>query len=131
MGGLILLTGATGFLGAQIARLLLRDTDHRLAALVRGQNEEDARRRLERIWSDWPETARAVASGRVRVLPGDLSRPGLGLDPETYAELKRTLTHIVHAAAELKRTGAKSCVASTSMNRPPLELAWRRTPTTA
>ena len=63
MGGLILLTGATGFLGAQIARLLLRDTDHRLVVLVRGQDEEDARRRLERVWSDWPETAGAVAVG--------------------------------------------------------------------
>ena len=105
MGGLILLTGATGFLGAQIARLLLRDTDHRLAVLVRGQNGEEARRRLERVWSDWPETRGAVASGRVRVLPGDLGRPGLGLDPSTYAELKGTLTHIVHAAAELKLDG--------------------------
>jgi long-chain acyl-CoA synthetase len=105
MGGLILITGATGFLGAQIARLLLRDTDHRLAVLVRGQNEEDARRRLERMWSDWPETAGAVASGRVLVFPGDLGRPGLGLDPSTYAELARTLTHIVHAAAELKLEG--------------------------
>jgi long-chain acyl-CoA synthetase len=103
--GLILLTGATGFLGAQIARLLLRDTDHRLAVLVRGQNEEDARRRLERLWSDWPETKGAVASGRVRVLAGDLGRPNLGLDPSTYEELKRTLTHIVHAAAELKLDG--------------------------
>jgi nucleoside-diphosphate-sugar epimerase len=105
MGGLILLTGATGFLGSQIARLLLRDTDHRLAVLVRGQDEEEARRRLERVWSDWPETQGAVAGGRVRVLPGDLSRPGLGLDPLTYAELTRTLTHIVHAAAELKLDG--------------------------
>jgi long-chain acyl-CoA synthetase len=105
MGGLILLTGATGFLGSQIARLLLRDTDHRLAVLVRGRNEEDARRRLGRVWSDWPETAGAVAAGRVRVLTGDLCRPNLGLEPGAHAELKQTLTHIVHAAAELKLDG--------------------------
>jgi long-chain acyl-CoA synthetase len=105
MGGLILLTGATGFLGSQLARLLLRDTDHRLAVLVRGQDEEDARSRLGRVWSDWPETDEALADGRVRVLPGDLCRPGLGLEPGTYAELARTLTHIVHAAAELKLDG--------------------------
>ncbi len=105
MGGLILLTGATGFLGSQVARLLLRDTDHRLAVLVRGQDVEDARRRLGRVWSDWPETREALAGGRVRVLPGDLCRPNLGLDPSTYAELACTLTHIVHAAAELKLDG--------------------------
>jgi thioester reductase-like protein len=51
MGSLILLTGATGFLGAQIARLVLRDTDHRLAILVGGQDAQNARRRLERVWS--------------------------------------------------------------------------------
>ncbi len=105
MGGLILLTGATGFLGSQVARLLLRDTDCRLAVLVRGQDEEDARRRLGRVWSGWPETEEALAAGRVRVLAGDLCRPTLGLDPSTYAELVRSLTHIVHAAAELKLDG--------------------------
>ncbi len=105
MGGLILLTGATGFLGSQIARLLLRDTGHRLAVLVRGRDEADARRRLERVWADWPETETAVASGRVQVLPGDLSRPGLGLDPEACAELARTVTHVIHAAAELQLDG--------------------------
>jgi long-chain acyl-CoA synthetase len=105
MGGLILLTGATGFLGAQIARLLLRDTDHRLAVLVRGQDEPDARRRLESVWCNWPETEGAVGSERVRVLPGDLSRPGLGLSLHTFTELKSSLTHVVHAAAELKLDG--------------------------
>jgi len=105
MGGLILLTGATGFLGTQIARLLLRDTDHKLAVLVRGQNAQDARRRLERIWSDWPETKGAVASGRVQVLMGDLCQPNLGLDPGTYGRLVSTLTHIIHSAAELKLDG--------------------------
>jgi len=105
MGGLILLTGATGFLGAQIARILLRDTDHRLAVLVRGRDERDARRRLESVWSGWPETEGAFGSDRVRVLPGDLSRPGLGLGRHSVSELKRTLTHVVHAAAELKLDG--------------------------
>jgi long-chain acyl-CoA synthetase len=105
MSGLILLTGATGFLGAQIARLLLRDTEHRLAVLVRGKDEPEARRRLESVWYEWPETAGAIASDRVRLLPGDLSRPCLGLGRHTFSELKRTLTHVVHAAAELKLDG--------------------------
>ena len=34
MGGVILLTGATGFLGTQVARRLLERTDHDLVALV-------------------------------------------------------------------------------------------------
>jgi long-chain acyl-CoA synthetase len=72
---------------------------------VRGQNEEEACRRLERLWSGWPETKGVLATDRVRVLAGDLGRPNLGLDPSTYAELVRTLTHIIHAAAELKLDG--------------------------
>jgi long-chain acyl-CoA synthetase len=105
MGGMILLTGATGFLGSQVARLLLKDTDHRLAVLVRGSDEADAKRRLQRIWSDWPETAGA-ADGRVQVIRGDLSLPRLGIDPVKYSSLIRSLTHIIHAAAELRFDGS-------------------------
>jgi long-chain acyl-CoA synthetase len=104
MCGMILLTGATGFLGSQIARLVLRDTNHRLAVLVRGKDEVDARRRLERVWCGWPETIGA-AEGRVRVICGDLSLPLLGIDATVYSELACGLTHIIHAAAELQLDG--------------------------
>ena len=105
MGGMILLTGGTGFLGSQIARLILKDTDYILAVLVRGRDESDAQRRLRRIWSAWPETACAF-NGRARVIRGDLSLPGLGIDAEQYSGLVRGLTHIIHAAAELRLDGS-------------------------
>lgn len=102
MGGLMLLTGATGFLGSRIARLVLEGTDLRLAVLVRAQDETGARRRIERAWRDWFPTA---AGGRVRVLRGDLALPGLGIDPEQYSDLVGGLTHVIHAAAELQLDG--------------------------
>jgi long-chain acyl-CoA synthetase len=105
MGGMILLTGATGFLGSQVARLLRQNTDHRLAVLVRGKDQDDARRRLLRTWSEWPETAAAL-EGRVEVIRGDLSLPLLGMEPARYAALVRGLTHIIHAAAELQLDGS-------------------------
>lgn len=105
MGGMILLTGGTGFLGSQIARILLKDRDRKLAVLVRGRDEADAKRRLRRIWSAWPETAGAF-DGRVEVLRGDLSLPRLGIDPSQYSGLVRGLTHIIHAAAELQLDGS-------------------------
>jgi hypothetical protein len=37
MGGVVLLTGATGFLGAQVARRLVSLTDHEVVALVRAR----------------------------------------------------------------------------------------------
>jgi long-chain acyl-CoA synthetase len=102
--GMILLTGATGFLGSKIARLILDGSDHQLAVLVRGKDQADARRRLDRMWSDW-FAAGSTAGNRVRVVRGDLSLPLLGMDPVEYSYLERTLTHIIHAAAELQLDG--------------------------
>ena len=86
MSSTVLLTGATGFLGSQVVRQLLQDTDCTLLALVRGDGTEMAAQRLARAWSDWPELAGAIG-GRVRVLSGDISSARLGLDGRTYDAL--------------------------------------------
>ncbi len=101
MSDTVLLTGATGFLGGQIAGRLLQDTNCAIVALVRAEDMEAAARRLVRVWSDWPELAGAVG-GRVQVVCGDISLPQFGLDKDTYDELARRVTHIVHAAADLR-----------------------------
>jgi thioester reductase-like protein len=54
MGGVVLLTGGTGFLGSQVVRGMLKSTDHTVVCLVRARDAEDAKQRLERAWSDWP-----------------------------------------------------------------------------
>lgn len=105
MGGVILLTGGTGFLGSQVARSILRDTDRRIAVLVRGKSVEDARRRLARVWDDWPETVQAIGH-RVQVVVGDLAMPRLGLDPRDYEEMVRSVSLIIHTAAELQLDGS-------------------------
>jgi long-chain acyl-CoA synthetase len=97
----VLLTGATGFLGAQVARRLLTCTDFAVHALVRTQDPAQAAFRLSRTWWDWPELAQAIGS-RVQVLAGDVAQPRLGLDHDTYAGLVRGLTHIIHTAADLR-----------------------------
>jgi long-chain acyl-CoA synthetase len=102
MGGVVLLTGATGFLGAQVARRLVSRTDHQVVALVRAPDAEAASRRLARAWWDWPELAAGIADGRVEAVAGDVREPGLGLDPADQRELARRVTHIVHAAADLR-----------------------------
>ena len=55
MGGVVLLTGGTGFLGSQVVRGILKSTDYAVVALVRARDAEEAKQRLERAWSDWPE----------------------------------------------------------------------------
>jgi len=104
MGSVIFLTGATGFLGSRIARLILAGSDHQLAVLVRGKDDVDAKRRINRVWYEWFGTDRTV-DNRVRVIHGDLSLPQLGIDPTEYSYLVRNLTHIIHAAAELQLDG--------------------------
>jgi long-chain acyl-CoA synthetase len=100
-GGIILLTGASGFLGAQIIRRLLDCTDSTLYALVRAGDATNAAHRLARVWWDWPELAGAIGS-RVQVVAGDVTQPHLGLAPEAYAGLAAGLTHIIHTAADLR-----------------------------
>ena len=80
----LLLTGATGLVGGELLpSLLAARPDRRLVVLAR---------RPESLlsWSDDP---------RVRVLAGDLGAPHLGLDAAQAAELRRTLTEIIHCAA--------------------------------
>ncbi len=111
----VLLTGATGFLGAQIARQLLREKDLTVIALVRAEDMAAAARRLSRAWWDWPELNNALTPHpplpfrergregvRVEALAGDVSLPHLGLDDGTYSLLARRITHIIHAAADLR-----------------------------
>ncbi|QUF04201.1 thioester reductase domain-containing protein [Actinosynnema pretiosum subsp. pretiosum] len=92
----VLLTGATGFLGAFLLRDLLRHTRARVHCLVRGADEPDARRRLLR-------TAERYGTGidldRVEVVVGDLAQPGLGLAPEVFDRLARTAEVVFHAGA--------------------------------
>jgi long-chain acyl-CoA synthetase len=124
----VLLTGATGFLGAQVARRLLQATNLTVIALVRAENQTAAVHRLCRAWWDWPEWFKTLTTGhaplrgmagaplpvgeggiaelpngaRVEILPGDISRPHLGLDEATYSCLARRITHIIHTAADLR-----------------------------
>ena len=101
MRATVLLTGATGFLGAQIARRLIQEDDCTIVALVRAEDHDSALRRLSRAWWDWRELAEAIGT-RVRVVCGDVAAPRLGLDAPTYDALAREVTHIVHSAADLR-----------------------------
>ncbi len=105
VSGTVLLTGASGFLGTQIARRLLADSDLSLVALVRGESDETAVRRLARAWWDWPELGDAIGK-RVEVLRGDVGQPCLGLESAAYEGLARRLTHVVHSAADLRLRGS-------------------------
>ena len=96
----ILLTGATGFLGAALARDLLQNTSASLVCLVRsapGGNRSDRLRRqlaAAGIGDD-------LFGVRVQPIEGDLTRPRLGMDAGRFDALARSVDAICHAGASV------------------------------
>jgi glutamate racemase len=96
----VLLTGATGFLGAFLLRELLDRTDATVHCLVRAATAQEAQARLRRALEGhrlWDEALRA----RIVALPGDLEAPLLGLSPETFDQLGREIDVIHHNGARV------------------------------
>lgn len=101
MKKVVLLTGATGFIGTQVARCLLEDEEVTVLALVRANSDEEAARKLSREWFDWPELTNALGS-RIEAVCGDVSLFKLGLTDATYGNVAERITHVIHAAADLR-----------------------------
>ncbi len=94
----VFLTGSNGFIGTQIARNLILETNSQITALVRGENQENAVLRLKRAWWEWPELKDQVGK-RVVVLNGDLSAPNMSLSDSDYDYLVNDTSYVIHAAA--------------------------------
>ena len=96
----VFLTGATGFVGTEVLARLLERGDRDVVALVRAPDREAAEARLEGVlatlWRD-PSPYRA----RVRAVPGDVTRPGLGIDPAERAHLAEEVGAVLHCAASI------------------------------
>ncbi len=97
------LTGATGFIGSEILRRLLRrEPDRRVYALVRAPDERGAawrgREVLFKLFMD-DEQATADAKRRIRWVTGDLERPGLGLADSAREEIVAECDEAIHTAA--------------------------------
>lgn len=84
-------TGATGFIGRfVITRLLRRDNDSRVFALVRGGSEyklDAIRKRLN------------VSPDRLIAISGDLNRKLLGLEKQCIDDLTKQVDHFYHLGA--------------------------------
>ncbi|MER7394137.1 thioester reductase domain-containing protein [Streptomyces sp. NPDC000151] len=94
----VLLTGASGFLGAFLLRDLMRTTTARIHCLVRGADEQTARARL-RESLEWYRVWEAMDESRLHVVVGDLAEERLGLTEETFDTLSRTVDVVYHAGA--------------------------------
>jgi long-chain acyl-CoA synthetase len=93
---LILVTGATGFLGTRLVRELLdRHPQARLALLIRDRAGQSGQQRAAAIVA-------ATEQARVEVYSGDVGLPKCGLDAAAYERLSAETTRVIHCAATVR-----------------------------
>ena len=96
----VLLTGATGFLGAFLLSELLRRMRAEIYCLVRAPNVAEGERRIRgslEAYALWDEDY----SSRIVPVAGDLSEPLLGLGTERFNELAAEIDAVYHNGASV------------------------------
>lgn len=115
----ILLTGATGFLGAFLLRDLLENTTANIVCLVRSNKPapEDRSAGIAKLrqnlldlglWSD-------SIMDRIEILPGTLSSRRLGLSQDEFYALAKRIQVIFHAGATVNLVYPYAALRSTNM----------------
>lgn len=88
-------TGFPGFLGSRLLPgVVQRREGARAVCLVQGKFAELARARAAEL-----EAAHPGLAGRIRLVEGDITRPGLGLEPAERAALEAETVEVYHLAA--------------------------------
>lgn len=106
----VLLIGVTGFIGKVWLANTLMDVPEigRIYLLIRRQKSNPAERRFEKLVEESPvfdplyerygHKLVHFLSERVQVVEGDVSQPGLGLDPATAASLRGQLDLVINSS---------------------------------
>ncbi|MFF3868149.1 type I polyketide synthase [Micromonospora sp. NPDC001898] len=93
----VLLTGATGFVGAFLCAELARQTSAEIVCLVRAASPEEGTERLHTVLTSYGLPA--PPAHRLRVVPADLARPRFGLAPADFDALADEVDAIYHCGA--------------------------------
>ena len=94
----VLLTGASGFMGAFLLKELLHQTEARIHCLIRASDREEGRLRIEKALREYC-LWEGHESNRVVPIVGNLSEPLLGLSSESFARLTEKIDVVYHNAA--------------------------------
>jgi thioester reductase-like protein len=98
----VLLTGATGFLGAYVLKELIETLDCEIVCVVRAPDERAAARRVRQNLAGYDLTVgQATLDARVKVVPGDLAKPRFGMPDDSFDQLARSTDRVYHTAAHV------------------------------
>jgi nucleoside-diphosphate-sugar epimerase len=108
---LVFVTGGTGYLGSYAVTRLVQHHDAKLALLVRAKSRRDA---VAKLWNGLQMHVDAAGFERilanVTFVSGDLTAPGLGIEPRVREQLAERTGSILHIAASLNRRSEKACL---------------------
>lgn len=98
----VLLTGATGYLGAHIlVDILETQDDVSVFCLLRASNDTDAMRRLLDTAPQHADKTYQSHQNRLVALAGDLAKPNFGLDLTRFRNIANKVDTIIHCAASV------------------------------
>jgi len=98
-GSNILLTGATGFLGARLAADLLARSTANLHCIVRPGADAPEKRLRRHLMANGADAS--AVSSRVSTIEADLARPHLGLDAASRERLAARIDRVLHVGASV------------------------------
>ncbi len=100
MNGNILVTGATGFVGTEVAARLLSETESVIYVMVRARDMDHATMRLKAAWKDQKALYDSIGK---RVIPviGDFEKADLGMPKAKAQQLAAQIGIIIHSGADV------------------------------
>ncbi|MBB2162438.1 non-ribosomal peptide synthetase [Gluconacetobacter sacchari] len=96
----ILITGATGFVGASCLANILRETSYDVYTIARADDSLHANARVWKELHQFEVNEKSVAS-RLTVIKGDLAAERFGLDHQTFEQLLSNIDEVIHCASEV------------------------------
>ena len=104
----VLITGATGYLGAHILAKLAEKSDCTIHSLVRGNSPKECLAHMREVLIFYFGSNAQRIMSKVSVVPGDISKHHLGLTDDRYNELVQQTDTVIHCAAVTDHIGYAS-----------------------